>query len=287
MIVTIEKNDQPNSAALKINLARYIEAFYNRHTEPLEYKWAHRELSDEMSGHNGALLWSDLLDQSIEDRLPAERSRIKSAAIVALMMNHFVEIVKNAMDAVIEACINDPKHPCDVRLDLTVDDRIPDMITLQVVDNGGGFPTDFLSSIATRDDRARSHYVDMIGSRKYGAKQNPSLLGGSGKGVRELIANIDHGCVIEGPGYRVLKYDGFQDMGLTFGNTAHGTPPGAVITMTSSTAPLTLIPKEAPTADDNDVLISFHASNLRFKPAPLPLKNKENLALNTPSPAFR
>ena len=150
--------------------------------------------------------------------------------------NSFVELLKNSIDVVLQAHVNCPVIPpvLNATMCVYVDESDPKNVSVRCVDNGPGFPQDFLNKMSTTDARkAHNHVVSSNKATEAGARVDiPLYFGGRGKGLSMLIGKIDVGD-------QTMVKAAFADIKLTNQiNDSSGKIEGAVITIVTSKEPV-------------------------------------------------
>jgi len=217
------------SAEFHIDLGAFLYAHDHKTSDFADLKKGFNLLFE---GFYGQALWGDILTAATEGLSPEESIKIEESPASTCLKKSFVEIVKNACDERILS--NSAVNSSIVRLNLVVDTTVPGKISMTITDNGGGFSQLFLDKLASPSLRAS--YMRSPGSEK---ERGLSLFGGAGRGLRGLIANVEHGAELKGLDI-INKYhiDGL-DPTITFYNNREGS--GASIAISMSDMPLQLL----------------------------------------------
>lgn len=181
---------------------------------------------------HGEVMWCDLLAAATQGLNPEEFEKIEASPANTCLRKWFIEIVKNACD---ERILNHSEAGSSiVRLNLVIDTTVPGKISMTLTDNGGGFSPAFLDKVSSPS--LRDNYMRSPGSQK---ERGPHSFGGAGKGLRSLIAEVEHGADLDGC-HIIKKYHiANLDPKITFDNSKDGS--GASITITMPDMPLQLL----------------------------------------------
>lgn len=245
---------RPNhKAELFVDLSHFFSAYNHDITMLHELKKGFNLVFGKI---DGAFLWNDILEAATRDITPEELQLIEQSPANACMKNAFIEIVKNACDEKILSQLNNKLHPDQcARIKLEIDLSVQDKISMTVTDNGQGFSQAFLDKVSTRE--LREQYIMKTGSDK---ERHPLLFGGRGQGLRDFIANVEHGAIqgalLDFPPHLKRKYEQDDitklDSSITFGNKKDGT--GVSITITMPAKPIQLIVQTFQEENDDVIL---------------------------------
>jgi len=192
---------------------------------------------------HGQALWSDILTAATQGLSSEETNKIETSPASTCLKKSFVEIVKNACD---ERILNHSDTGSSiVKLNLVIDTTVPDKISMTITDNGRGFPQPFLDKVASPS--LRDNYMRSPGSEK---ERGLSLFGGAGLGLRNLIAEVEHGADLDK--LHIIKKYHIENLDpkITFDNNREGS--GASITITMSDMPLQLLAEKKHELDIGD-----------------------------------
>lgn len=225
----------PYEAELCVNLTNL---FYNYDFDNEKFDELKRGFNLLFEKGEGTFLWEDTLDAAIQSLSVEEAQIIRQSPANACMRKAFVEIVKNSCD---EQIMHQLKHPSEndlrARISLNIDTSIAGQISMTVTDHGQGFSQSFLNQVSSRE--LREEYMLTCGSEK---QISPLLFGGRGRGLRNLIANVEHGAELEQTGVLKRKYDKDDfiplDSSLTLANKKDSN--GINITITMPASPIQL-----------------------------------------------
>ena len=190
----IEKGISPLSSILHIDLGAYITSFYEENLQLLHESLS-ANLIEQISGINGDLLWKEVLDTALSNNARgANIATITASPACQFLSESFIELVKNVMD---EGLLSETSH---LQLQFSIDISQKDTIGMRVEDNGPGFSREFL--LNTQSLLAQKAYLRKKGSDKHPSNSSdeeleeailppsPRLFGGTGRGLRNLIARV-------------------------------------------------------------------------------------------------
>ncbi len=238
-------------AMLKIDLNDYMSASKGRAESP-EAARAFVEVRGELikcvSTLHATNLWFHMLNEATQGMNEAEVQIIRASPVSQFMESDFVELVKNAID---EAILSG-----HLVIELTLDIDVhsdPDNITMTIKDNGRGFSDDFIKQMATPAEREK--YIIGKGSAKQQLSHGiqDTLVGGHGRGLRNLMAMMDRGdrfneAVV--PVHEYLRPDGTN---MVIDKRPDGLP-GAFISLTTSKKSWDKVPEKSLLADEKEVV---------------------------------
>ena len=192
---------------------RQQNAYVMQHLNPLSQKKLHDErleISDQLFAIVGATYWSEakqILNQLCN--LTDENEQILAKALTAidhtppvihLLNNHFIELFKNSMDAIILQYLQNKSRNTTLQIDISISKPIsPTHLNLILLDNAGGFPDDYPKIF--NDFVEQEKYRDKRVHHKISEKSQGNLLGkycfgGEGIGmfacVKEMLLNHEN-----------------------------------------------------------------------------------------------
>ena len=240
---TIQFGETEGTIRITIDFRPYIEnysrACLGSAVAKKEFICVQDELNELTRGVRGTILWDDLLRLLIDEEKMGEDAltEIQESAMQTIMKESFVEILKNAMDAVLlNACAKggSPILYFHVALDLSN----PLQVKLRFTDNGPGFTNEFLETMNTRI--GQETFVVGRGSMKETDSKRPPLFGGNGRGLRCLLARLLYGDDLIEAGVRSKKYEPNEQAVIVFSRREDGNS-GAVIEISTSREPFELV----------------------------------------------
>lgn len=226
------QNNGPLSAKLSFNLNAYIRSFEDYGATSAEHQRIKASLLEELSGITGTLHWSDMLNQCFAPMTNAEETKqiIMQSSASAAMKESFVELIKNLGDEIIlrhfsSAYDASQEHKLDLILNVRLEN---DRVTLVLFDNGPGFSATLLGHLGSEEQM--QHYIRETESPKNVTGSGmPELLGGAGRGLKQLIQRILYGTNLEQASR--LPDNRVADSSIEFSNN-----PGACISIMTSSA---------------------------------------------------
>ena len=240
---TIQFGETEGTIRITIDFGPYIEnysrACLGSVVAQKEFICVQDELDELTRGVRGTILWDELLRLLIEKEKMGEdaQTEIQESAMQTIMKESFVEILKNAMDAVLlNACAKDGSSI--LYFDIALDLSNPLQIKLRFTDNGPGFTDEFLETINTR--LGQETFVVGRGSKKETDRKRPPLFGGNGRGLRCLLARLLYGDDLIEAGVRSKKYEPNEQAVIVFSRREDGRS-GAVIDIRTSREPFKLV----------------------------------------------
>lgn len=261
-------------AELQINLEEYITSSKNRFTSPANDQLfidARKDLAYQVSSFNAVKLWDMMLDQATIRLSTEEIDEIKAAPVSQFLAESFVELVKNAIDVAIM------NGQTEIKLTLNVDNQSnPDNVTLTLQDNGPGFPDKFINDFKQTDKRYE--YIDGKGSPKHGIDNNiqAALLGGAGRGLRRLMAQMEHGDKLVAAGVRVPEYTRPEGTKMELDKRPDGLA-GAYISLTTSKKQWEKIPEKPLQESEKEIVASMMTFDFnKFKSRAQEIKELES-----------
>ena len=239
-VISIHKNVGEMSATMTLNLNPYIESFKKDNAAHLTLK---KELTYRLTGFNGTLLWTDMIEQATANISKADKEAINNSPANQFMQESFIELVKNVMDEAILGYLKENKEPqLELRLDIGLSNN---QIKLSFEDSGRGFPELFLARVNTVEQM--KVYTDQIGSSKQGIDRTQgdeiALFGGAGRGLRIVMARILYGDRLKGDGIRESEYTrpNLSEIAILNHHDVLGATVGGRIQITTSLEPLQAI----------------------------------------------
>lgn len=263
--VNRHKIDGQHAVSISLNIAPYLKAYQeyealSSHHTPEDglarvgayYQYqAQRFVLEQSLSVYGAGDFSEIyaLAMGIPNHKPDEGEvrdflRANKPAAYEALEDSFVELLKNSVDAMIHAHVNNRALPRVLTATMCVhlDESKPDTVSVTCIDNGTGFPPDFLAQVSTRELRndyrkdTKSHKMVLAEERE----DIPLYLGGRGKGLSMLIRKIDVGTHNE-PDHKFAKKSYKADVSrIVFSNQvdSSGLVTGAVIMIETSKRPV-------------------------------------------------
>ena len=265
--VNRHKIDGQHAVFISVNIAPYLKAYQqyealSAHHTPegglarvdafYQYQ-AQRFVLEQRLSVYGAGDFSEIyaLAMAIPNHKPDEGEaevldfyRANKPAAYEALEDSFVELLKNSVDAMIHAHVNDHALPRVLNATMRVDfdESKQDTVSVRCIDNGTGFPPDFLAQVSTLE--ARNEYRKSVKSHKMveaGDREDiPLYFGGRGKGLSMLIRKIDVGTHNE-PDHKFAKKNYKADVSdIVFSNQtdSSGLVTGAVIMIETSKRPV-------------------------------------------------
>ena len=164
----------------------------------------------ELSGVNGDLIWRrdiephflKVLNLHFVDENAASTQKIPLPHAFLTLEACFIELLKNSMDAMIDAYISGSSTNTQLKIEIgcTVAEQ---NITTVISDNAGGFPQVYLSKI--KNDLVEKNYLkETTSSCKEG---NKTSFGGAGMGVAQFCALFLDGITFNSSGKREKKFN--------------------------------------------------------------------------------
>lgn len=257
MISILEKTGKLSSRLI-IDLEKHLHAYKEGTVE--ELKASHMELKNEVAICQ--ITFEILVNQALEGENPKTLDVVINSPAYHYAKKEFAEILKNSIDSKLQQQekLAGYNENAVLLLDINIDiDTKNKNIRFRISDNGMGFPEKKLLLFQNKKLRESSDYYSNAGSDKYASSDDSDsehrklVMGGAGKGIKELIGLADKGNANYGQehGNFYLDYDN-EDMmcdnvenrtfdlprvsDLQFYNKNIGT--GAVIDITTSQEPI-------------------------------------------------
>lgn len=191
--VTKTGNLDEMSASLFFDLESHIDAYRSGDSNSL--KESHYQLNKELNNYH--FIFANLINEAMIGQPEENIKIIKSSPAFYYIKKEFCEILKNAIDSKLKPFENQDYNSLDtiLKLDIKIElDPNKQYIRFMVADNGTGFAEDKLLLIKNKEAREASDYYTHVGSEKRGLERHKKLLiGGAGRGIKELIGLADKG----------------------------------------------------------------------------------------------
>lgn len=195
------KSNGPFSAKLSLNLNAYIRSFEERETA--EHERIKAELLELLYGLTGALHWQEMLNKCFTETTDAEEAKqtIERSSASSAMNESFAELIKNLVDEIILRHFSNRHDPSKGdKLELILKVQLEnDRVSLELFDNGPGFPATLLERLSS--DQQMQNYNNYIRETESPKdtfdNTKPQLLGGEGRGLKQLIVRVLYGTNLE------------------------------------------------------------------------------------------
>lgn len=263
-ILKIEFNDNISKAnkskdiQISLNLAPYIDAFANRKSDPSTYLELKRELREIVSRPSANGYWDRILSEYTNNFETEKVKEIENSPAVEILSEHFAEILMNSIDETLQAYHADNHNSTVMEMTIKFDSK-PNMISINIIDNGRGYPPEFLKKVQTSEER-NNYILSQQGStdlKKHDAHlrdkkpyDGPDLVGGRGLGMRFFLADAQNKKLTGlGPNKKLDNiYEKSSHQSLTFGNLQDqdGNLRGASINLISTLQPRKIIAESMP-----------------------------------------
>lgn len=218
-----------NDIQISLNLAPYIEAFANRKSDPNTYLELKRELRDIVSRSSANGYWDRILSL-YTDKFETEKVKaIENSPAVEILSEHFAEIFMNSIDETLQAHHADNHNSTVMEMTIRFDSS-PKMVSIDIIDNGRGYPPEFIKKVQTSSTKRNEYILSPQGStnlKKHDAHlrdkkpyDGPDLVGGRGLGMRFFLADAQNDKLIGlGPNKKLNNiYPKSPAQSLNFGN---------------------------------------------------------------------
>ena len=237
-LITVHPCNKGISSTLTINLDPYVDSFKTDKQAHERYKVY---FAEQLTIVQGAFLWEKMLQCAMNNAIENGRMNTNQQTIIELspiktfLNDSFIEVIKNLMD---EAILGSYALGTRAQLTLTVDIDLSDSdcICLTLTDDGRGFSPSFVEKVST--PQGRSTYI-MEATPTHKEQENkafPRLFGGSGLGLRILMAQVLLGSDLSGPGVIKEQYEKPIISEIILRN--HAGSSGAEIQIRTSQSPL-------------------------------------------------
>ncbi|MDF1758487.1 MAG: ATP-binding protein [Legionellaceae bacterium] len=240
---------------LTVNLLTHLQAYHYGDNEDLDL--SHQLLKDETNESH--LKFDELTKEAVRDFNNADINTIKESPAYYFIKKEFAEILKNAIDGKLKPHEQEIVNiDTKLEMDLEIYDNDDGTISIKITDNGSGFPPDKLNQIKDKESRENYDCYHAVGSEKKSQNGRKLLIGGAGRGLRELMGLADVGDANYGQGGKFRSFDADDDITddkvesltftppdiseLLFDNKKGGNETGAIIEVTTSQAPLVFNP---------------------------------------------
>ena len=204
-MISITQKTGRFSSRLVIDLEKHLNA-YKKGTDK-ELRDSHMELANEVAICQ--ITFEMLVTQALEREDLADYHIVVNSPAYHYVKREFAEILKNAIDSKLQQQekLGEHNHNAILLLDIKIDiDKNNNNIRFVISDNGMGFPDRKLSLFQNRELRESSDYYTHVGSDKYSSSEDSDLegrklvMGGAGRGIREMIGLADKGNANYGQG---------------------------------------------------------------------------------------
>lgn len=237
---------------ISMDLTEYIDAHARKDNDPDRYSQAISSLRSKLEDQVVDNYFSNIMDLSLQGLPEARIHEIWKSPAIEILMGSFVEILRNAIDETIQANHADKSNSTCMQMTIRIDnDTNPNLVSVDIIDNGRGFPDKFLDKVQISAEKRNDYILEFQEVKKL-KKQDahldsptpysgPALVGGHGLGLKYFLADAQNDELVGQGKHKKLKnaYPKSDDYSLDFGNLQDISPEyrGGIIRLQTPLAP--------------------------------------------------